>query len=506
MTAATRELSISYGGVTFGGSSARQITGWTLHEEDYDSGWFEFEIVTTAATEAAFASEVAAVREAFRKPRQDLVVTLGSSTILSRKHSDNTALDTMPRVVKDGDPADTARSRHFRLRVDYGLPADNVSTNFRRWSQVNVEYAPTKLRTVTITGEYTANSTDGSTGAFAQYRAQISSYISTVTAAIDSSATWELVGEPQVERNETNKVCRFTVMVKEVAHRQSLSALDDADIVDPQMTVFRERISPGDSVAGGFTFGGGGIGAVFSAGPLGNTSGGARPTGVMEPIGGGGGASGVSETVERPTRIKITYTCAIDATRTKDLRGVWENKIRPYLISEARNLAQTGIVIETEDPGIDQVNNRINASMECISYRSPVIEQRITVRDTTQFGRRLRPVTTPNPYDYYEYPGPAVRQRSVSIELQKIVTSPKPESELDSLVVELSNQVVGITDAQKWVPLSNDPAVAVLKKGLVGASNVYVADIRIERVAQRRNKKSASVANAGGVTGSNLTV
>ena len=504
MTAATRELSITYAGLTFGGSSAREITGWTLHEEDYDSGWFEFEIVTTAASEAAFVTEINAIRDAFRKPRQDLVVTLGSTTKLSRKHSDNTALDTMPRVIKDGDPADTARSRHFRLRVDYGLPADNVSTNFRRWSQINVEYTPSRLRVVTITGEYTANSSNGSTGAFAQYRAQVSSYITTVTAAIDSGATWELVSEPQVERNETNKVCRFTVTVKEVVYKQSLSATDDAEIVDPQMIVSRERVSPGDSVAGGFSFGGVIISSQFNAGPNGNTSGGGRPTGVMEPAGTVSAPGGTAEAVERPTRIRITYSCGIDATKSKDLRGIWESKIKPFLVSEAKSLAQTGIVIESEDPGIDKVNNRINATLECISYRSAVIEQRITVRDHTQFGIRLRPVTTPNPYDYYEYPGPAVRQRTVTIELQKIVTSPRPETELDALVIELSNQVTGLADSQKWAPMTNEPAVAVLRKGLAGGTTVYIADIRIERVAQRRNKKSGSVANAGGVTGSSL--
>ncbi len=501
----TRELTVTYAGETFGGSTARQITGYVIHEEEYDSGYFEFEIVTTAASEDAFVSEVNAIRDAFRKPRQDLVVILGSTTILSRKHSDNTALDTFPRIIKDGDPADTGRSRHFRLRVEYGLPADNVGTGFRRWSTVNVEYSPSRQRTVTITGVYTATTTG--TGSFEQYLDQIKAYVSSVTLGIDPSATWEVVGEPQVERNETNKVTTFTVVAREILHDQSEGTLNDEAIVDPVMHVYRMRIAPGDSVRGGFSFSGIGGGEWrLNYGPLGRVG----STATLEPATLTTGGAGAVSVVERPTVLRITYSCGVDKEKTKNLSALWENKIRPFLFSEARSLAKTGVVCVRENPGINAYANRIDAEMEFISYRSTVLEQKITVRDHTQFGRRLRPLTTANPYDYYEYPGPAIRQRVVVIELKQIVGSDGPEDVLNGYVNELATAVTGIADKHAgdsgWVPISNDPAIAVLKQGLVGGEKVSIAEVRIERVAQRRNRKGPSVANAGGVTGNVISL
>src|SRR3989304_44511 len=114
----TRELSIVYGGVTFGGATDRQITEWIKEEDSFDAGWLEFEFITVAATEALFKTEVDAVRDALRKPRQDLTVVQGAVTTLSRKQSDNTGFDANPHITKDGDPADTGRSRHFRVRIE----------------------------------------------------------------------------------------------------------------------------------------------------------------------------------------------------------------------------------------------------------------------------------------------------------------------------------------------------------------------------------------------------
>lgn len=496
----TRELSVAYGSVTLGGSTDRQIDKWVLHEEDYESGYFECEFVTSATTEAAFVTEVNAIRDEFRTPRLDLVVTLGSTTLLSRRHSTNTALDTDPVMVKDGDPADTGRSRHFRVRINYGLPANNVSTSFRRWSTVAVEYTAERQRIVTVTGAYTANSTDGTTAAFTQYRDQITAYLSTVTSGIDSTATWETVGEPQVERNETNKVCTFTIVAKELLHNQRTGTLDDLDIIDPDMEIFRERVAPGDSVAGGFSF----AGIVFASAPA--TGGITRPTLTLGAPVGGGQAS-----VNRPTRITITYRCGINKERTKDRLTKWTSVIRPFLISEARRVAQSGVCLIREDPGFIDYTNRLAATMEFLSYASrAVIEQKITVKDATTFGRRLVATTTRDPYDYYDYPGPAVRTRHVVIEYRQVVTGePKPEAVLKSLEVELAATVTGdtgIAGPEKWVPISNQPGVAVVRQGLVGANIEDIAEVQIERLAQRRNKKTPSLANAGGVTGSNLTL
>jgi len=325
-------LSVTYAGETFGGSSARQITGYTIDEADWQGSRFEFEFITSAASDAAFKTEIDAIRTAFRTPRGDLVVTQNGQDLISWKQSNNTGFDANPVVVKDGDPADTGLSRHFRIRIDFGQPADKIANvEFRRYSTVNVVYDSSRRRTVTISGVYTANSSDGTTGSFAQYRSKITNYGSTVVNGIDGSATWEVIGEPSVQRNETDKVTNFSIVFGEIIHNQSTGTVNDSAIVDPVMNIVREKYAPGDSTTGGFSFGGAGGPGAFNAGPNGNTTGGTSDvTGVMDPAAGPGNP-GQTTTLQRPMRIIVTYQCGIDQTVTKDITGKWKSTIRPFL-------------------------------------------------------------------------------------------------------------------------------------------------------------------------------
>lgn len=496
---ATRELSGTYGSISFGGSTARQITGYSIEEASWDVSAFEFEFITTAADDSSFAAELATIRNAFRTPRQDLVVTQNGQNLVSWKQSNNTGFDANPRILKDGDPADTGRSRHFRVRIEFGQPADQISAlNFRRFSNPSISYDPSRRRTVTITGAYTANSTDGTTGAHAQYRAQITAYGASICSFYDSTATWEVVGEPNIERNDTDKVVTFTIIFRESIHNQSAKGLDDPAIVDPEMTIVRERLAPGDSTTGGFTFGGGGGGGQFSTGS------GGVDTGVMVPT--SGGTPGQTVTQKRPQRILLTYTCSIDQTKTKDIAGLWTSTLRSFLIKEAATIAEDGVTLIKESPGFIPYGNKFQATMEFISYLGVTkFEQKIVVSDRIAYGRILAPVTSADPYAYYERPGPKLRQRTVNITFKQKVGSADPNAILDGLVEEAGASVSGLSPAEGWMAVSSSPAVGNLVQGLDGGDSSIYAEVTIERVAQRRNKVKASVANAGGVTGAGLT-
>lgn len=490
MAVPPRELTVTYAGLTFGGASARQITDYTIHEEEYERGYFEFEFVTSAATAAAFATEVIAVRNALRQPRQDLEVTQESQTLLSRKHSNNTGLNTTPTITKDGDPADTGRSRHFRARISYGLPADNVSTNFRRWSTVNVNYDAARVRTVTISGSYTANSTDGTTGSIAQYLAQIAAYATTVLSGIDGSATWEKIEEPQVTRDETDKVTDFSVSYLEIIHNQATGTTNDADLVNPTLVITRERMAPGDSAGISIRFGSQ-SGGLTAPGVGGNTV--AEIT-VITP-GDGAGTAG------RATVLTLSYTVSVDYTRTTNLTSKWVNTIRPFLIAEARSVAQGGVILIEERPNFgDLYRNVFSATMVFHAYASTILSQRIEVSDSTSYGKRLAGVWSGDPFDYYEYPGPAVRLKTINEKREEVTTETDAGKFVQRLVI-LRPVPMGTGEDSKWVVVSRRPLAAVLKKGLPGATTANVAEVQIETVLQYRNKKSPSIANAGGITG-----
>ena len=487
----SRDLSVTYSGLTFGGSGARQIDGYTIHEEEFERGFFEFAFVTTAASDAAFAAEIIAVRNALRTPRGDLVVTQGGSTLLSRKHSDNTALDTEPIITKDGDPADTGRSRYFKARISYGLPADVTGTSFRRTANINVDYSPSRQRTVTITGTYTANSTDGITASFAQYRASILAYAATVMALIDASATFEIIAEPTVSFSDTNKVCDFAAIYKEILANQASGTLNDSAIVDPEMSIVRNRLAPGDSTAGMTAPPG-----RAAAGPAPGSFAGGFPGGPGSTVvGAPPGSPGTTTVQERPYIIRVTYTCAIDQNVTKDLSGKWTSTIRPFLINQAQAVAGRGVTLVDEKPDLGQsYPNRISVTMEFFAYLPGVIiEQRVKVEDTSDYGKKFAGVWSGDPTEFYKWQGFWERQRKISEFTKKTVNSADPNPVVDALVYPLSGGGAG------GEVIYRSPAAVVLVQGLDGGAITNIAEINIETVIKLGKFRGASVANAGGL-------
>lgn len=494
----SRELTVTYGGVAFGGSGARQIDGYSIVEKDYTTAAFEFSFITTAATEAAFATECTTVEDAFRKPRQDLTVVQGSATLLSLKQSNNTGFDANPSIIKQGDIGDTGRSRFYHVRIEFGLPADNLSLGFRRFSTVNVDYSPSRQRTVTITGTYTANSTDGTTGSFATYLANAPTYFTSVLSGIDSTATWEKIGEPQVERNETDKVTNFTVIYKELVFAESGQALDDPALIDPTMVITRNRIAPGDSANSSIGFGGtGNTGGTSAPGVNSGTDGTVVSVPPSSP-----GATGTGTI--RPTVTTINYSTKIDATVIKGLQNMidkWTNTIRPYLISLAGTTAGGSVVILDEAPNFgDLYQNVFSATMTFHTYTGSIISQKITVSDQTNEGKSLRFVWSGNPYDYYEYTAGKIRLKTISEEREEVTGISDSNAYVETLV--RNNPVpTGIANPDKWTVLDRTPKAAVMKRGLDGGNQVNIAEVSIVTVMQYRNKRAPSTANAGGITG-----
>lgn len=502
----TRELKIVYGTITVGAGTARQITEYYRHEEEFERGYFEFEFITTAATASAWETEINVLRDEFRKPRLDLVVTLGSTDFLTRKHSDNTALDTAPRILKDGDPADTGRSRHFRVRIDYGLPADNVSADFRRYADTIVNFLPSRQKIITYRGVYTAESGGDTTAALAQYREKINAAFLAVQTTVDAAATFETIGEPEVTFNETNKVCEFEIVAKQVLENQRSGTLDDADIVDPILTIDRERWEPGDSTAG--SIGVVGVGAArHNFGPLGNTSGGrGTATAGTTPTPGG-----TTITQRRPIKITIHYECNINVENTKDLDSKYLNTIRPFIIGFAKSTSKmgpgvSGALILRDSFQPDYYNNRIVADLEMIAYSGDdVFQNRITFNVSTEYGRRLVPVLDGKPFSFYDYPGPATRVARSTQRYSQPVGSADPQKIVIGLITAANPgakpNVFG--DTKNWVLISYRPLAAILKQGI--DSTKLIAEVEIEVVAQFRIRKPASGRSFGGITGITIT-
>ena len=472
----------------------------------YESTALEISFVTANhASEAAFVTECQTLEAAFRTPRGDFVWTLGATVIKSLKQSNNTGFDCRPTITKQGDQGDTGRSRRYTVRFDFGLPADNVGTSFRQDSSITVDYSPSRKRTVTIQGTYTANSTDGTTGAYAQYNAQIAAYATTVLTGVDGAATWELVSEPQTQRNETDKNCTFIVVYREIIFNQSASGLDDTDIIDPTLIISRNRSAPGDSTTGGVQIGAG-TGAI-NYGPLGNTAGTSLGTsGATVTQGNATSPGGQTTTQERPTVTMIDFSCNFNKntiTSLASMKSKWENNLRGYLIDLAGQVNTAGVVLIDEKPSWDTHERRMTATMEFHSYPPSPFEATHTITDHMTYSKVMKAVWNGDPYARYVYQGPALKQRIVVSEYKIPVASSDPVKVLaDVRDGNVGDKALGLfVSEDQWELISRKPSANVKVQGLVGAKTVFIAEITIETIAERRNKKKASTANVGGVTG-----
>ena len=508
MTVAAGELTATYAGVTLGGGSARQILDVYTNEEDFVNAFTEIEFVTTVASDAALVTELSTLRTAFRTPRQDLVVSQntggGAVTILSRKHSDNTGLNTAPRIIMDKDDAQTGRSRHFIVRIEYELPADVTSTSFRRGTTITRIDTAARRKGVTLSGVYTANSTDGTTTALAQFLAQIDTSDAAFLTVISSTATWERVGQPQVEFFETNKTVKYTRVWREVNVAQSNSALEDPDIIDPHLEVSVETISPGDSVEGSMVLG-------------------AAPGGA--PQAGGGGSTQVGQTVsmgspttttnnptgqgvKRPVILTVTYEADINFETDPELTSKWEEVIRPLIINYAEayngNLAGGALVLSREVPAFEVYENHVRAQIVFIAYSGSIVRLKISTRRMTQDGIVSYPITDKNPFSRYEFQGPASRNITIVEERDEIVSAGTTSLSYVNARPDILGGVSALL-GNKYRRASGEPQAHVFAQGIAGGATVFIAYSIQTTVFEYRDLKSPSIANAGGVTGSTLT-
>jgi hypothetical protein len=291
----------------------------------------------------------------FRTPRLDLVWLNGSTEIMAFRHSDATGFDAEPTIEKREDKASN-RARIYTVSIKFGLPADVVHTSGRRDSTVNVAYSPSRRRTVTISGVYTAVPPAALT-AREQYEANIAAYCTAVLAAL--TGTFELAEEPRTEANDTNRTLSFTRVFDEIIFGQGGGSNDSA-IVRQNVRITRTRVAPGDT-----------------------------------PV------------AERLATLVADFTCWIDASVTQDLQGKYE-AIKDWLVNLATATMSGGsAALVEESPSFDFDDNRISARLVILVATNSVIEQRITTEIVQDYGVVLVPVANGDPLGRYDYQGPA---------------------------------------------------------------------------------------------------
>jgi hypothetical protein len=363
-----RDYEITYGSFVVGGSAPTDDNlgphEYWRYKKGYRAGYLEFGFVVQGTSDADFKSKCDTAVAAFREPRRDLVFKLGAVEIIDARHSTNTALDTDPEIIKMGDVKDTKRTRFFQVRIEFGLPADNVSTAGRREEMVGLSYTPARRKRVTFSGTYTAIP-GGSATARDQYEDNFPAHATAVLAAI--GGTFELGEEPQVQVNDTNKVCNYTCVYDQILFSKGGSA-NDAQIIRQVVVIRRQKPAPGDT-----------------------------------------------PTARRLAILGVNYSAWIDHTLTTNLESKWAS-IRSWIVGVAQATYGTGIVALTDESvDFDKTDNRISATMTLMGFSgSSIIEQRITAERFVILGNVLVPIWTGDEWHKYQHHGHAEGKQTVT--------------------------------------------------------------------------------------------
>ena len=396
MPAVTRELSITYGSLIVGGATDRVLDGkYRIVTNNYIEFILEYAFMIQKDDEDDFATEVKAVEDAFRVPRQDLKIILGSETLLELKTSDNSGFNHDPEIIKRGEIADSGRTRRYEVRVLVELPADLAGQAGRRDSVVEVEFDESRIRTVRITGTYTGI---GVVDAEAQYLANIDTYTGGILVGLTGTYQRTL---RRYSHDDDDKVVDFEEVFNEIIFKESIAALDDPAIINQVLFVRRNRVAPGDS---GF----------LEASIQGEI---VRPP----PDAVFGGA--IFDT-RRLTRMTIEYEASIDSSVTTDLVSKWETTIRPFVLSQIKVVlgSDQGALVD-EEPDFDFPANRIRARMEFLGVEAANarLEFQLKTERKDETGNVLVPVWDGNPLSKYLFQGPARRIFTVTETFRALV-------------------------------------------------------------------------------------
>jgi len=220
MGTVARDLYIKYGDLELGGTTNQLLHDKFRFNVNADQASLSANFIVTGVTEGAFASACSQAELLGRERWKDLLVKFGSTEFINLSQSANTGLDAEPSIVKVGGDFDTGRSREYRFTVGFGLPASWGTQSGRRQSSVSVSYTPSRRRSVTITGVYTAF---GGLDASANYAASISAYATSVLSAL--GGTYNKIGE-NIARNETDKTVQFSQQYQEILFNEGDGILD----------------------------------------------------------------------------------------------------------------------------------------------------------------------------------------------------------------------------------------------------------------------------------------
>lgn len=441
-----REMAISYGNILVGGPSRfYKLDGVHSLSIGYEESVVEFSFVVVGSDQPEFVSAVQAVETTFRKPHQTLQIRLASAKLLKFSHAESTGFSARPEIIKAGGPKDTGRSRAYRVRIMFGMPASTGAekSSGLREATIDVAYSPSRRRTVSFSGLYTAV---GSSGARAMYDSGASLYCLGELGTL--GGTYELSEEAQVEADEQDKECRWTREYDELIFAQGSGATDDEDITRQELRIERRRVAPGDTQSLGSSSGSGGAGQPTSTGL---------------------GAA------ERIVEITARYDAWVNAARTTNLKTKYDSGLKSWITDQAGEIQNGALVLVSESVELIPDDNRISATLVFHALpagENAALERTVTVEDNQDTGRKIVGVWTGDPMSGYLYQGHTKMLRTITLVLIEAGASDVREAMSRGLTAADSARGQplmnpGSGDGQ-WIEMSRNASALPRVRGLDG--------------------------------------
>lgn len=374
--AVDREISIEYGdpattGVRLGGDTDRLILAWSVRVA-YDRATVEVTFLVTAADAAAMATESALLDARLSTPRQRVRVLADGSTWHDWDPSANTGFDAESEISFPPDRKSTLISRVGVWSCSIALPADLTGQEGRFESRVAVAYSPSRKRTITITGTYTALSGNEARD---QYEAEIDDFAASAITGLGLTigTDCELVEEPEAATNDSGKVLTFTRVYREIIAGQATGAFDDAELVDPSVTMRRRQTSTPSSVIDG-------------------------------------------REVTEPVEIAVRYDAGVRFDLETDLYAKFRDDVLPRLTEHVRTAFDASdLALIDIAPDLDVHQNRIAADLVYLVFDAGgLLSATQTTTEETPTGAALVPANSDDPLAHFEFRGPVRKLRTIT--------------------------------------------------------------------------------------------
>jgi hypothetical protein len=368
----TRELSIVYGAVTMGGSSVYHIDKspgmlvWRVSGTEATVSWHV--VVHGASSASDLDTACGTLEDEFQKRFLRFRVIHDSVDVIDWNPSGsvNTGFLAQPQIEVVDHPATTGRSRMYRCSVTVQLPAtDNTG---RRWASIELGYDDSGCKTVTITGQYTAQ---GSNGARANYEAKIGTFASAALAALGGTYN----SQPTMESataDDQDKLCDFRRVYRAINYAETASGNIDA-ILAHEVAFSLAWEAPGDSPGG----------------PYGEAT--------------------------RLQAVTGVYNASVDVRVTTDLDSLWSGTLRSYVMAQASVAYPGASALVREDVTFDRQNNKIRATvLLMVASVGGLLEYRVTQEYRNLPGKIVVPVWNKDRYAKRVYQGPSDTLRTTT--------------------------------------------------------------------------------------------